>query len=109
MCKMSVLLGCLATFAFIGASAAAPLGSQSARVEFHFSRPATTMAVFHQDQVACKRAAVTVRWGHRYSIGMPSGGVYRSWSPTDFLRCMTNKGYRLDPSGYSTGPMRAAI
>lgn len=105
MRKTSVVIGIIAVFALTGPSVA---GSVSKRVEFHFARPATAWDTFRQDQTICNRSAIVAEF-RRQDGSMASAYVRYSHSAPAFLRCMTDKGYRLDPNGYSTGRMQLAI
>ncbi len=100
MRKMSIVMGCVAVIALAGSS--------NAGVEFRFSRPNTGYDAFQSDQHSCKLAATTLKWSHAawYRGG---SAVDRHRSIPVFLRCMTGKGYRLDPNGYRTGRMRIEI
>jgi len=103
MRNLSIILGCVLA---LSASAAANPPEQTTRIQFHFARPDTARATF-QDEVVCSRSAVKAVFSHQIAAG---GGQYIQYirSAPDFMRCMAEKGYRLDNHGYGTGRMRFA-
>jgi hypothetical protein len=92
MPKSLIPVCCVAGLLLAQSTAAKPYQ----HVYFFFARANTNADVFRSDDRKCELDAIKLGWGG------DNPPVETSRSTSAFLQCMTNKGYRLDPSGYRT-------
>lgn len=95
--RLSLSLACALTASAMSA-AAYPLA---------FTKPGSGQDEFRHDQIACEHASTRTEYREQMAMRPPEPmkKLVVVHSKTEFLQCMSARGYHLDRNGFETGPM----